>query len=227
MMAIEWNSQYGGWGARAAHWLLAGSALLLSVGPASAEPASQPLADLVLAKQLAAFAQARRDPLALTVAASIARPITARAKPGTAAPMGATALADTNAWLATAREWAGTRSDLLALIDDVQAAGGRGVMGTVESTPTKLAAKEERRFRFKFEGDADAAVALARLDDNNARGALDVDMYVTDDKGAPVCMSERVGLPKLCRWAPRRTGEFSVRVVNRLDTSADFVLLVQ
>ena len=136
-------------------------------------------------------------------------------------------LADTNAWLSTAREWAGTRSDLLGLIEDAQASGNRGVVGTVDAMPTKLASREERRFRFKFEGDADAAVALTRLEDSSARGALDVDLYVADEKGAAVCTSERAGLPKLCRWAPRRAGEFTVRVVNRLDTAADFVLLVQ
>ncbi len=227
MMASESNLHQSRRGGRAAQWVLAGSALWLCIAPASAQPASQPLADLVLAEQLAALAHARRDPLALMVAASIARPITARAAPGAAASTGAMVLADTNAWLTTAREWAGKRTDLLALIDDVQAAGGRGVVGAVEATPTRLAAREERRFRLRFEGDSDSAVALTHLLDGNTRVPPDVDLYVADDKGASVCTSERTGLPKLCRWAPRRAGEFVVRVVNRLNTTADFVLLVK
>src|SRR3954451_16777489 len=90
---------------RGAQLLLACAACLLYASPAAAEPGSQPLADLVLANQLAAHAQTQRDPLALLVAVRIARPIGLRSKPGTAVPMGASALADTNAWLATAREW--------------------------------------------------------------------------------------------------------------------------
>ena len=131
-MLSKQDLRAAGFQSRGVRWMLACAACLLVASPAGAQTSSQPVADLVMAQQLAAYAQAQRDPLALLVAARIARPVGARSRPGTASP----ALADTNAWLATARVWAGTRNDLLGLIDDAQASGTRGVVGTVDATPT-------------------------------------------------------------------------------------------
>lgn len=202
-------------------WLWMGMAPSLSIAGGPGSTAGNPVAEVVLASQLARYAGERRDPLAMLVAASVLRGVTAKAVPGQPA-----ALPRDQVWLAQAKEFAGERPDLLALIEDVRLAGARGVVGTVDAQMGQLAARGSRTFRLQFEGDADAAVAVMPPPEAGPV-ASDIDLYVTDSKGAPVCTSEKAGLPQLCRWAPRRAGQFVIRVQNRRDTPADFVLLVR
>lgn len=202
--------------------------LLAAVAPAGARgkaPRSaggaNPVADLVVAQQLAAIAGERRDALAMTVAAQLLRGVRLE---GSGLPEAA--LPSAEALFDRAEALAANRPDLLPLITDARKAGHRGLIGAIEAQAGTLAPRAARTFRFTFAGDADAAVAVTRPADAGDADA-DIDLYVADERGAPVCTGESPGLPELCRWTPRRSGAFQVRLENRGSQPAPYLLVVR
>jgi hypothetical protein len=142
----------------------------------------------------------------------------------------ADALPNAEALYAEARSFAAGREDFLAIIDEAEQSGSRGVVGSVEALTGRLGSKESKTFEFAFTGDSDAAAGVTRLGGKSAPKSdadIDLDLYVSDDKGSPVCISESPGMPELCRWTPRRTGTFRVKIENRLNAPAEYVLVVK
>ena len=132
-------------------------------------------------------------------------------------------------WLDEAGRAAGGNPAISGLIQDAKASVTRGVLEGPAQTAGRLGPRQSRTFTFTFEGNADAAVAVMAPDgvaDTGINGP-DLDLYVSDDKGSAICISEGPGMPELCQWSPRRTGKFLVRVENRLQTATDFSVLVR
>lgn len=180
------------------------------------EQASNPVEVAILSARLAAYGDEQNDPLALLVAAKMMRGVSGDASPKSYV----------GRWLDQAQSLAANRADLLALIEDVRAAGSRGVIGGFSQQPDNIRGDQAKTYSFAFDSTSTAAVGLALQPDQD-RSKVDLDLYVTDDRGAEICASEGSGMPELCRWTPKRTGKFQVKVQNRLGTPADFVLFVR
>jgi hypothetical protein len=171
--------------------------------------------------------------MAMMIAATLVRDVDLRdAAPGKSAAAGTSGLRagtalNAEALFLEARTLATSRPDLLAIIEDARASKGRGVLGTVDAVTGKLGPKEVRVFRFQFAGDSDAAAGVASPADAEPGNDSDIDLYVADDRNTPVCISEAPGIPELCRWTPRRSGTFLVRIENRRTASTPFLLMVR
>jgi hypothetical protein len=108
-----------------------------------------------------------------------------------------------------AKALAAGRADLIALADDVAKSGSRGAVGGPKSTRTVVRGGDTDQFRIKFEGGEPAAVGISG--DGDSR----LDLYVYDENGNQVCSRVGPGDDAVCRFQPRWTGPFIVRVVNR------------
>jgi hypothetical protein len=191
-----------------------------------------PVVKLMFAAQLAALGSERTDPLLTMAAASLAREVHVkqggRNTPGASgAPASDAKLVDDAALFAQARRFAGERQDLLALISEAEQSGSRGVVETVEAISGRLGGRESRTLQFTFTGDADAAVGVSIPTGQDAAAGADLDLYVHDQNGAAVCVSEGPGLPELCRWTPRRTGKFKIKIENRTKSAVDYTMVVR
>lgn len=184
---------------------------------APADTASNPVEVAVLAARVAALGEERKDPLALLVAAKLMKSVSSDAS----SPSSHAAR-----WLDMAQKLAGDRADLTALIEDARFSGARGVVEGMAQQTGAVDGGKGKNYVFTFEANSPAAVGLTLQPDQD-RAKADLDLYVADEKGSAICASEGPGMPELCRWTPRKTGKFQVRVQNRLESNAEFVLFVR
>jgi|HubBroStandDraft_6_1064221.scaffolds.fasta_scaffold2074856_1 hypothetical protein len=56
-------------------------------------------------------------------------------------------------------------------------------------------------------------------------GSTNLSLYVYDDDGNPIVSDRDSDDDKLVQWTPRRTGQFTVKIVNRGPVENDYVLL--
>lgn len=200
-------------------------------------PAKQPnagrntVATIILATEVARYAREQSDSMAMMVAGSMLRNIGLKqAGTGTGADSGkpdSNFMPDPATLFEEAKVLAGERPDFLAIISEAAQAGTRSVVESVGTISGRLGPKQATTFNFTFSGDSDAAAGVTMPLDMAGGGASDLDLYVTDSQGASVCSSEGPGMPEICRWTPRRTGKFQVKVVNRQGASSDFLLFVK
>ncbi len=168
------------------------------------------------ADALAKYGDARKDPLALIVAAKMLREVGGQdlKAPKTTTGGSGQAAADkpdtrtADALLQRARALAGDRKDLLALADDVAKAGGRGAVGGPKSTRTVVNTNGTDQFRVAFDAGVPAMVAISG--DGDSR----LDLLVYDENGNRICSQVGPGDDAACRWTPSWTGSFTIRVVN-------------
>jgi hypothetical protein len=171
------------------------------------------------AHALARYGDAKKDALALITAAKIkketgeqelkAKEATKGGKGGKGdeskvKPDGLTA----DAMLARAKALAADRKDLLALAEDVSKSGTRGAVGGPRSGTRVVCSNCNMNFTVSFEGNAPAYVAISG--DGDSR----LDMFVYDENGNNICRQVGPGDDAACRWHPRWTGPFTIRVVN-------------
>jgi hypothetical protein len=181
--------------------------------------ASSPQVDAVqtarTADALAKYGDARKDALALIVAAKMLREVGSqelkapKTSTGTASKAADKPDARTpDALLQRARALAGDRKDLLALADDVAKAGGRGASGGPKSTRTVVNSQGTDQFRISFDAGQPAMVAISG--DGDSR----LDLFVYDENGNRICSQVGPGDDAACRWTPSWSGSFTIRVVN-------------
>jgi hypothetical protein len=111
--------------------------------------------------------------------------------------------------LARAKTLAAGRADLIALADEVAKSGARGAVGGPKSGRTVVKGGFTDQFVMKFDGGAPAAVQI------NGDGDSSLDLYVYDENGNRICAAVGRGDEAICRWNPKWTGPFTVRIVNR------------
>jgi len=169
---------------------------------------------LALAARLAKYGDANKDALSLIVAARMvkdAAPGESKADGKTNKPGDAKNKPDTlsvNALLERAKAAAGGRADLVALADDVAKSGARGAVRGPGGTRTVVRSRTTDVFRVAFEGGEPARVSIS------GDGDSDLDLYIYDENGNEICKDVGPSDDAVCRWNPRWTGMFTIRVRN-------------
>lgn len=184
--------------------------------PAATSAAVQAVEAVRTADALAAYGDAKKDPMALIQAAKMkkeageqALTLTRKGKGEAGAKASKAADNSPDALLARAKTLAAGRADLVALADDVAKGSSRGAAGGPKSTRTVVKGGYTDQFVIKFEGGEQAAVAISGDGDST------LDLYVYDENDNRVCAAVGRGDDAVCRWYPKWTGPFTVRVVNR------------
>lgn len=188
---------------------------------------------IALARQLIAHGIANKNALSLVVAMQIIReaklPTNARiagagkdpakTPPGRISELrGAEVTAQTIQVLAKkAREFAGNRRDLLALIDEVEKSQTRGAGGLVYGG--EVSGGRAIQFQIEYEGGKPAVVYV------DGDGTTDLDVFVYDAGGRVVCADTRAIDVGLCEWVVPRRAKYTVRIVNHGGTANNFALL--
>lgn len=94
---------------------------------------------------------------------------------------------------------------LAALLPVPASAGSEGGPTCVNE---HVVARDTDLYRITFEADAPATVSI------RGNGTSDLDLEVRDERGNQICMADGLSDRESCRWTPRWTGEFEVRVIN-------------
>lgn len=183
---------------------------------AATSPQVQAAESVRTAHALARYGDAKKDALALITAAKIKKEVGEQELKGERVTKGgkadeSKAKADAftaDAMLARAKALAGDRKDLLALAEDVAKSSARGASGGPKSLRTVVCTNCNDTFRVTFDGGMPAYVAISG--DGDSR----LDLFVYDENGNNVCRQVGPGDDAACRWHPRWTGPFSIRVVN-------------
>jgi hypothetical protein len=179
-------------------------------------PAVQAVETVRTAEALAKYGDAKKDPMALIQAAKMKKEAGEQALTLTRKGAGEAGKKDAKAadysvdgMLGRAKTLAAGRADLVALADDVSKSGARGAVGGPKSGRTVVKGGFTDQFVMKFEGGEPAAVQISGDGDST------LDLYVYDENGNRVCAAVGRGDDAVCRWNPKWTGPFTVRVVNR------------
>lgn len=193
-------------------------AVLAEQGPNLAEQApptasSQAVGHLSMAASLVRYGDAHKDAMSLITAARIMRAVgssesTAEAVSKAEPDTKKVHTNDIPSILARAKQYAGARADLVALADDV-AAGSRGAVNGPRRLNTVVRSNTTDVYKVNFRGGETAAVAVS------GDGDSDLDLYVYDQNGNQICKDDDYTDDMICRWAPKWTGPFTIRVRNR------------
>lgn len=166
------------------------------------------------ATALARYGDANRDALALIQASKMLKAVGATEaaqkrtsgkggdKPAKADPYTADAV------LARAKELAKDNPALSKLADDVAVAGARGVVNGAKHGTSVVSSNDTDSYRIRYEGDAPAAVFVS------GDGDSDLDLFVYDENDNLICSDTDATDDMLCRWNPRWTGSFTIRIKN-------------
>jgi len=186
-------------------------------GPNNGEPAkptasSVAVESLATAASLVRYGDANKDALSLITAARIMKQVgysdsTAElvdVKPGPAKAANATV----DAILARAKTYAGSRADLVALADDASTAGSRGAVNGPGRKTTVVSRGQTDVYRVRFKGGEPATLFVS------GDGDSDLDLFVLDENGNQVCKDDDATDTMICRWTPKWTGQFTIRVKN-------------
>jgi hypothetical protein len=180
-----------------------------------------PVGTDALAYELYAYGVSVKDPLAVaTAAAMIAknpptetkREKTVEGGPATDIHKQPPAVPDVAAMIETARSMAGNNSVLRGIIDDVAAAAGKGNIKGPQYANSVVRSGTTDNYTLTMKG-AELAEVLVRGD-----GDTVLHFSVLDEFGNVICDGDDSNGPGNtilhCRWKPRWTGPFKVRIRN-------------
>ena len=181
-------------------------------------PQTEAAAMARLADQLARYGDKNKDALAMIEAAKIFNEVGVRDEKrekkteGAAAGDGKEGASKTRdqsvtALLARAREYAGGRKDLIALADEAAKSTKRGAYNPVRHID-RVRGRATDVYTVTFRGGEPAFLAIS------GDGDTDLDLFVYDQNGNLICSSNSSGDDEACRWYPRWTGPFVIRVRN-------------
>ncbi len=183
-------------------------------------PRTEAVAQAALADQVARHADRTRDVLAMIAAARMlgqTGPRTVKLEMRTeGAPKSADAKAgaaitrDTTlkGMLERARKYAGGRHDLNGLVDELVKSLAKVRDDGPARFATRIADGVTDIYTLNFRANEPVMVAIT------GEGVSDLDLLVEDDAGHRICASDGGGDDEICRWTPRRTGSFRIRVRN-------------
>jgi hypothetical protein len=182
-------------------------------------PRGSPLYMLDMADALAAFGRETRNPLALTVAADLAKQAGERARVRevehqggaleAAAPEaeGQTPAADV---LDEAVALAKGDPVILALVADVRAASVKGLSQGLGASISSVPGSGNDWYRnLPFKGGEYAETKIDVLNGG------DISLFVYDAGGNLVCKDASASGRKYCGWSPVSTDKFSIKIENR------------
>lgn len=183
-----------------------------------------------LAIQLAQYGDKNKDALALITAAKMQVQVGMKvkaaekeaakgevAKPDTSKPI---LDPSTKGLLDRAKQYAGDRKDLIAMADDVAAAGSRGLLNGPAVHEDVVRARTTDTYPVTLRGGELARVAIS------GDGDTDLDLSITDENGNVACSSARSGDDEYCSVTPRWTGQFYVRIKNYGNVSNRYQILM-
>jgi len=181
---------------------------------------SMAVSQLLLAGQLVDYGMAKRDPIPLITAAKITKGIeieesnhkaetTQDGAAGTAKKTAGPAKPKTSdEILAIAREYAGGKAEVLAMITDVEEEDSRGRTRGPGRICTKVNSRSSDTYKIKFRGEEQAIIGV------RGDGDTDLDLFVYDENNNRIC-SDTDGTDRMvCAWTPAWTGKFKVKVKN-------------
>lgn len=181
-------------------------------------PVTTSLSSLSLAHQLASLGMAKEDPMLLVSAARLIQSVPKETREATKTSEGGQDDSGTkagvaytvDALLAKATELAGSDEALLALISDTKdSASSRGrVGGAVRGHTDRVRANATDRYTIEFRGGEMAELAVS------GDGDTDLDLFIYDENGNEICTDTDYTDQLYCRWNPRWTGPFTVRIRN-------------
>lgn len=177
--------------------------------------AVEPIHELTLAQQLAIYGVENQDAMSLIVAAQIMdqyllsdSDVQPRESQGTAPDGVSPVIGSVDEMLAAARDLAGDRQDLIALIEDVEAGGSRGSVYGEGAYEDYIGPYASLAYDEGFFGNERAIVTLNGWDDT------DLDLAVYDEYGNLICQGASYSSSEYCEWTPRWTGNFTIVVTN-------------
>ena len=125
----------------------------------------------------------------------------------------------TKALLERAKQYAGDRKDVLAMADDVAQSSSRGRVEGPFRGQTVVRGGVTDVIKVTLEGGDQAVIAIS------GDGDSDLDLYVLDENGNQVCRSVSNGDDEICRFTPKWTGKFTVKVKNNGKTDNKYQLM--
>jgi hypothetical protein len=189
-------------------------------GKRGSSPRTEAVAQAALADQVARHADRTRDVLAMLAAARMLAQTGPRSvkldvkTEGKAKPddgkAGAPSARDTplTGVLARARQYAGGRHDLNILVDELAKSAAK----VRDDGPSRFAHRIGENatdvYTVSFRASEPAMVAIT------GEGVSDLDLSIEDDAGNRICSSDGAGDDELCRWTPRWSGNFRIKVRN-------------
>ena len=193
-----------------------------NVDPAKrgSSPRTEAVAQAALADQVARHADRTRDVLAMIAAArmlgqtgprAVKHDMRTEGKPKAAdAKAGAAITRDTtlNGMLSRARQYAGGRNDLNGLVDELAKTSAKVREDGPARFATRIGDGVSDVYTMSFKANEPVMVAIT------GDGVSDLDLFVEDEAGNRVCASTGAGDDEICRWTPRWSGNFRVRVRN-------------
>lgn len=193
-----------------------------NVDPAKrgSSPRTEAVAQAALADQVARHADRTKDVLAMIAAARLLSQVSPRAvkvdmrsegKPKAAdAKGGAVTGRDTtvSGLMARAKQYAGGRNDLNGLVDEVAKSPTRGRDDGPARIAQRIGDGVTDVYTATFKANEPVMVAIT------GEGVTDLDLTVEDESGNRVCSSTGAGDDESCRWTPRWTGAYRIRVRN-------------
>jgi len=182
-------------------------------------PRTDGVAQAALADQIARHADRTRDVLAMIAAARMLGQVSPRlvkheihteggAKPTAQSAAGASRDTSVAGLLARARQYAGGRHDLNQLIEEVARTVAKGRKDGPARAVNSLAVGATDVYTVQFNAKEPVMVAIT------GDGDTDLDLTVEDDNGNRICASNSAVDDEICRWTPKWTGAFRIRVRN-------------
>lgn len=195
--------------------------LITTATPLWAEATPGAVALYLQARALNDLGQTAKDPLMVLTAAHILRGLTLTDTPRTPDPAPDTpatlTVLDPATVLDTARAL-DAGQNFTDLIDMVARQGGP-TPKALRATAATLDAGQTQTWTLAFFGDAYGEVAII------GHGNGNLDLLVSDDKGAIVCQDNGSGDRALCGFTPAENGSFTVTVTNAGTTPDGYILL--
>jgi len=201
---------------------------------AKAAPVSESAVQIQLASNLSQYGIANKDALSMITAAKIVKSLSIKpdttkkegeATQATAAPKstGVTPVLDLNQLLAKAKEYAGGRKDLLALIEEVKNSKSKQVANYEgwAIRDSRVDAKSIDTWPVTFVAGVAANVTIS------GDGDTDLDLKIYDSNDNLICEALSYIDDESCTWYPRWTGEFKVKVINRGSVYNRYQILFQ
>ena len=185
---------------------------------ATVTDAAKAVDQLALGRRLAAYGRATKSPEALALAARILADTPATNTPTKptgedargAKPADKPARDDTPmGLLAEAKKLAGSDPTVAALAAKVEVEKARGAVAGARTWVETVGGGRTDQYTITFRGGEAAVFAVS------GDGDTRLDLYVYDQNGNLIDSDVGHGDDKVCRWAPRWTGPFVIRVVNR------------
>jgi hypothetical protein len=175
------------------------------------------VATLAMAQDLYTLGMANKDALTVLTAAKLAGSVEVKQverKKGTKGTElagedeGKDLPVDAATMMALAKELAGEDEVLAGLVEDAMVEAGRGRVGGVSSTLSRLPAGQTDTWEVPFYGDSYAELAVVGDGDSN------LDVLVTDENGNTICYDVSWSDKIYCDFVPRWNGYFYVTVQN-------------